>query len=908
MKFSSLLLFLVLFSISLSAQQITVSDLTSEYKSNPVGIDATHPRLGWKLHSEKRHLLQTAYQIRVARSEKDLRRSARLLWDSGKIESDESVQISYAGSALESRGKYYWQVKVWTNQGVSEWSAPASWEMGLLNPADWQAKWISCGWEEDKTTSQPSPMFRQAFSLKGKIRSARAYITSLGLYEARINGKRVGDQYFTPGWTSYNKRLQYQTYDITDLLQNGQNAVGVTLGDGWYRGYLVWEGRRNTYGEQLGLLMQIEITYANGKRESIITDENWQTAQGPILTSDIYMGETYDAQKEKMGWDTPAYQDEDWGKAALLPAVKTQLIAPAGPPIKKIEEITPIALITTPKGEQVFDMGQNMVGWVRLKVHGPAGTKVTLRHAEVLDKFGNFYTDNLRLATQKVQYTLKGTGEEIYEPHFTFQGFRYVAVDGYPGTLTKDAITGVVIHSDMDKTGSFSCSNELLNQLQHNIQWGQKGNFLDVPTDCPQRDERMGWTGDAQVFARTAAFNMDVAGFFTKWLGDLAADQLPDGRVPFVIPQIMRDHHSAATGWADASTIIPWTQYLIYGDKGILQVQYSSMKSWVDFMLKQAGEEVVWDTGFHFGDWLFYSPDDDRDGRAAVTYKPLIQQAFMTHSLDILSKTAELLGKEADARTYRELHEKARTAFQQEYVTPGGRLVSGTQTAYVLALQFDLLPETLRPVVAQHLVDNISSYNDHLTTGFLGTPYLCHVLTRFGHLDKAYELLLQETYPSWLYPVKMGATTIWERWDGIKPDSTFQNIGMNSFNHYAYGAIGDWMYQNIGGIQIDPKNPGYKHIIIRPRPGGEIQHARTSFESLYGTISTNWEKREGEFHLEVDIPENTTASVWLPTEENASVKLGDQDLAAAPDVLSFQKEAEGTKVVLGSGKYVFNIR
>lgn len=682
----SIALILLLFWGTTVLPAPSISDLRCEYKTNPVGIDGTHPRLSWKLTSNERGSIQTAYHIRVASSARDLRRSSRLIWDSGKVQTDKSVHIAYAGPPLISKQRYYWQVKIWSTTGESEWSAPAFWEMGLLDASDWQAQWITPNWEEDPEASEPSPMLRKEFNLAGTIKTARAYITSFGLYEAEINGQKVGDQLFTPGWTSYNKRLQYQTYDVTDLLQKGNNAIGVSLGDGWYRGFLVWKGNRNVYGEKLGLLLQLEIEYSNGKREVINSDETWKASTGPILNSDIYMGESYDARLEKEGWTKTGFDDRDWQPVVKRDANETQLIAPVGPVVRRIEELKPVALITTPEGDMVFDMGQNMVGWVKLTVQGPAGTSVTLRHAEVLDKHGNFYTENLRLATQRVQYILKGKGVEVFEPTFSFQGFRYVAIEGYPGELTLDAVRGVVIHSDMELTGSFSCSQPLLNQLQHNIQWGQKGNFLDVPTDCPQRDERLGWTGDAQVFARTAAFNMQVGDFFTKWLGDLSADQLPDGRVPWVIPQVLHDQHTSATGWADASTIIPWAIYEVYGDQRILEKQYGSMKAWVEYMLKEAGDDKVWDTGPHFGDWLFYSPQDDRDGKAAVTYKPLLQQAFLTHSLQLLTQTAELLGKTDEAKKYARLHEITKTAFQREYVTPAGRLVSGTQTAYVLAL------------------------------------------------------------------------------------------------------------------------------------------------------------------------------------------------------------------------------
>jgi len=655
-----------------------------------------------------------------------------------------------------------------------------------------------------------------------------------------INGKRVGDQVFAPGWTSYNKRLQYQTYDVTELLQRGENAVGVILGDGWYRGFIGFSGQRNRYGNRGALLAQIEILFQDGRRETIGTDGKWKSATGPILISEIYNGETYDARLEKAGWTQAGFSDGDWSGVKVVDLPKSVLIAPAGPPVRRIQEVKPVRVFTTPGGDTVADMGQNMVGWLRLKVQGPAGTTVVLHHAEVLDKQGNFYTDNLRAAMQTVKYTLKGGGPEVLEPHFTFQGFRFVKVEGYPGELTTDSLTGIVIHSDMARSSEFETSSPLINQLQHNIIWGQKGNFLDVPTDCPQRDERLGWTGDAQVFSRTAAFNMDVATFFTKWLKDMAADQYENGSVPHVIPDILTRPNGPAAGsaaWADAAVIIPWTTYLSYGDRRILEQQYPSMAKWVDYERRRAGDDYIWDGDPHFGDWLAFATTRS-DYPGATTGKDLIATAFFAHSTDLLQRTAIILGKQEDAARYAELFEKIKAAFRKEFVTDTGRVGENTQTAYALALQFDLLPENLRPAAAERLVRDVRE-RKHLTTGFVGTPYLCHVLSRFGYLGEAYMLLNRDQYPSWLYPVKQGATTIWERWDGQKPDGTFQDKGMNSFNHYAYGAIGEWMYRVMAGIEIDPAEPGYKHILIQPQPGGGLTYAKASFDSMYGRVASD---------------------------------------------------------------------
>ena len=584
---------------------------------------------------------------------------------------------------------------------------------------------------------------------------------------------------------------------------------------------------------------------------------------------------------------------------------KDNLIAPAGPPIRKVEEITPIKILRTPRGETVVDMGQNMVGWVRLKAQGPAGTRIVLHHAEVLDKQGNFYTDNLRAAKQTVQYTLKGGPLETYEPHFTFQGFRYVLVEGYPGELSPQSLTGVVIHSDMTPASEFETSNPLLNKLQHNIIWGQKGNFLDVPTDCPQRDERLGWTGDAQVFSRTAAFNMDAASFYTKWLKDVAADQLENGSVPYVIPDVLsrKDKPAAGSaGWADVAVIIPWTMYLTYGDKRVLEEQYDSMGKWIEYMRKRAGDDYIWDGDFHFGDWLAFATTRP-DYPGATTGKDLIATAFFAHSTDLMQRIARVLGKESDAARYGELFTNIKQAFRREFVTDRGRVGEDTQTAYVLALDFDLLPEEMRTLAAERLARDVRQ-RKHLTTGFLGTPYLCHVLSRYGYLDEAYLLLNREQYPSWLYPVTQGATTIWERWDGQKPDGTFQDRGMNSFNHYAYGAVGDWMYQVMVGIDIDPREPGYKHILIQPHPGGGLTRARASHTTMYGRVSAAWQIKDDKFNLTVEIPANTHATVRLPGATLDKATESDKGLLVDRN-LRARQVGNSVVVEFGSGTYVF---
>jgi len=897
-KFWSLmLLFCCLLSYKSQAlETVELYDMTCEYKVDPIGIDSPHPRLSWKIQAAAKDVFQTAYEIRVADDAKELKGNA-FYWSSGKVSSAESVHIPYNGKELKSGQRYFWQVRIWDNKGnVSPWSKVNFWEMGLLTPSDWKAKWIQYTNETPKT-SGPSPMFRKNWNSNKKIKQARLYITSYGLYEAYINGKRVGDAYFTPGWTSFHKHLQYQVYDVSSLVKTGDNAIGVLLGDGWYRGDLM--GGRNFWGKDLSLLTQLLIEYTNGEQQLITSDATWKTSMnGPILLSDIYNGETYDARKELAQWSSAEFDAHNWQAALVNDTLSyAHLISSAAPPVKTQEHIKPVKLITTPKGEKVIDFGQNLVGWVNFHLKGQAGDSVVISHAEVLDKDGNFYTENLRAAKQKLTYILKGGAEEQYHPYFSFQGFRYIKIDGAKDLIDLPNIEAVVLHSDMQQTGTFETSNALINQLQHNIQWGQKGNFLDVPTDCPQRDERLGWTGDAQAFFSTAAYNRDVAGFFIKWLKDVKADQFKSGAIPHVIPYMFNGEQGGSAGWADVATIIPWDFYQVYGDKQILVDQYASMAKWVQFMTDNSTDNL-WNKGWHFGDWLFYIPDDDRDGKAAITDKYLIAQCFYAHSVQLMINAAKVLAKAEDIQKYELLLQKIKEAFLDEFVTPKGRLVSGSQTAYVLALNFDMFPETMRAQAANRLVENIKSYDNHLTTGFLGTPYLCHVLSRFGHQDVAYQLLMQETYPSWLYPVKMGATTIWERWDGIKPDGTFQNKDMNSFNHYAYGAIGDWMYKNIAGIVPSENAPGYKEFTIAPKPGGGITAAKASFESVYGKISSDWQLHGDNMQLLVEVPPNTKAKLVFPDVVAGTVK----------DEKGKQVAEEDLWVASGKHTFTFNVK
>lgn len=859
---------------------MNVRNLRTEYKINPLGIANLNPRLSWRLDTEKENSLQTAYRIKVASTPEALKRN-QLVWDSDVVSSDRSVFVEYQGPQLVSGQRLYWQVTVWDNQGNQATSGEiAYWEMGLLTSGEWKAAWITPGWEEDTSQSNPCPFFRKEFDVKKRVAKARMYASALGLYELYLNGEKLGKDYFNPGWTTYSKRIQYQVYDLTALLKQGRNALGAIVGDGWYRGFFGFQGERNLYGDKAGLITQLEINYEDDSKEWILSDPSWKSGKGPLLKSEIYHGEFYDARLEIPAWAEPGFDDSKWKKVTILNQSNEVLVPTEGEPVRITETLKPIKKFVTPRGELVFDFGQNLVGWVRFRLKGERGQTIVLHHAEVLDQEGNFYTDNLRVAKAEDVYIFKGEGIEEYEPRFTFHGFRYLRVSEYPGEIGLDDVEGRVVHSDMEKIGEFECSDPLINRLQQNIQWGLRGNFLDVPTDCPQRDERMGWTGDAQAFAPTACFNMNTGAFFTKWMKDLQLDQKDDGNVPWVVPNVLEGGGGTGwsdgyggTGWADAAVIVPWTVYQSYGDVQILENQYESMKAWVEYMIRHSGSRYIFDYGFHFGDWLSFAeyytynynaPDYGYAG--AHTEKDLIATAYFYYSTSLMSKIASLLGRSEDSERYAGFLPKIKEAFHREFITPNGRLVSGTQTAYVLALGFGLIPDQEREAMAKRLADDVR-YFGHLTTGFLGTPLLCRVLSDNGYPDLAYQLLFNKRYPSWLYPVTMGATTIWERWDGIKPDGSFQTVGMNSFNHYAYGAVGQWLYSTVAGLNIDSSKPGYKHSIIRPCPTRRLNYAKASLQTMYGLLLSSWEIKGDDIIYKFRIPPNTTATIYLEAEK-----------------------------------------
>jgi alpha-L-rhamnosidase len=877
-------------------------NLRCEYEFNPLGIDDRQPRLSWQVNDSRRGAKQSAYEIWVTSGLPALK-STPDLWNSGKIASDQSIHVAYKGKTLISRQRAFWKVRTWDAQDqASSWSEPAWWEMGLSHRDDWTGSWIGSPIVGGPYSIPPSPYLRKQFQLDKPVESARLYVTALGLYEFEINGARVGDNVFAPGRTEYHKRVLYHVYDLLPLLRTGPNACGAILGDGWYCGHLHSDPRQ-TYGDRPRLRAQLEIRFTDGSSATVATDHTWKASQGPIRSSDMLMGEDYDARMEIPGWSLPGYDDSRWESAIVFDDPKIEIVAHRAPPIRRVQEVKPIAapMVSANKRRWLFDLGQNIVGRVRLKVRGPAGKVIDLRYCEMLDQDGKPYTQALRTARSIDHYTTRGIGEEVYEPRFTFHGFRYVEVRDYPGTPTADDLTGIVLHSDLPTTGTFECSDPMVNQLQSNIVWSQKGNFLDIPTDCPQRDERLGWTGDAQVFIRTAAFNMNVAGFFTKWLQDMADSQGKDGRIPSVVPHVSSIHGEGGPAWADAAIICPWTIYRCYGDERILQNCYPMMERFVQFLQDKSVNFIRADEHWKwkgYGDWLSINADTPAD---------LIGTAFYAHCARLMTEIATVVGRSDDADKYARLSEDVRNAWQKRFIAPDGSVNVQTQTAYVLALQFDLLPDELRAKTVDALVADIESRGMHLSTGFVGTPYLNHVLARFGRMDIAYQLLNQKTFPSWLYPITQGATTMWERWDAWTHEKGFNDTGMNSFNHYAYGAVGEWMYAIIAGIDLDSRQAGYKRIVIHPKPGGGLMRARATHQSMFGPIESEWRLENGTMHLHVVIPPNTTAAIEIPTTDAGKITESGQPVAIAEGIRLIETKTESVTFEVGAGKYEFVI-
>ncbi|NLF73349.1 MAG: family 78 glycoside hydrolase catalytic domain [Candidatus Anammoximicrobium sp.] len=1065
-------------TVAWAAGSLQVERMRCEYKTDPIGIDVRQPRLSWVLvpaQESQRGLKQSAYHILVASSKAKLASGQGDLWDSGKVASDQSVNVEYAGKKLVSAQDCFWKVRVWDQGGQECDGSPVGrWTMGLLQPEDWQAQWIGldggaesedpqakalrelltfrdnswfwtsgakagnqpagpayfrtvieipagrkvaqaafliaaddaftlyvnghdsgnghnwknpsaldvtgrlqpgrnalgirvtnggtapspaglmgklivlfqsgdplvvpvdASWRSSRTPGErwkwadfddrpwtassaiarhgdqpwgelklsvprilPATYLRKAFSLDKPVARALLFASALGVYELHLNGKPLNSDVLSPGWTDYHKRVHYFGYDITSQLKPGDNVLGAILGDGWYAGYLAFSGRRNYYGDKTRLIAHLRLDFADGTSRVIATDGSWQAAYGPIREGDMLMGCVYDARLEKPGWCAPGGDATGWRTTTVDTDAKANLESHPGLPIRQIQEL-PAQEVTEPKpGVYVFNLGQNMVGWVRLLAKGSKGQKVVVRHAEMLNADGTIYTVNLRAAKATDTFYLDGGPKRAYEPYFTFHGFQYVEVTGLDYKPDLADVTGIVVHSDLPRTGLFDCSEPLVNKLVENTLWGQKGNFLDVPTDCPQRDERAGWTGDAQVFMKTACFNLDSPGFFTKWLTDLCQDsQRQDGGLGDVAPHV-NIVGFGNTGWADAGVVCNWQMVQLYGDTRVVRRHYPALVRYMDY-LEKTSKDFVRGTG-SFGDWLRL---------AGPQHSEAIGTAYYFYSTRLMGELAAALGKSDDVQKYRCQAERIKAAFVKNFLKDDGRIVDGKgetgQTFYALAFGLDLVPPDRHTQVAQQFVKEIEKQGGHLATGFLGTPFVLFALEKAGQTDLAYQLLLNDTYPSWLLQVKLGSTTMWERWDGWLPDKGFQDPGMNSFNHYWLGCVGQWLQCSVAGIDTD--GPGFARITIRPvlaSPGKGLTSARGSYDSIRGRITSQWSRRDGGFRLDVGIPANTVATVYVPAKDPARVREGGQAIDRAAGVKFLRHESGYAAFEVGSGHYTF---
>ena len=911
---------------------IAVAGILLDHLRCPMGTEGM-PRVTWILESGQRNVFQKAYQVQLSLEPS----FAHPFADTGRVESAESANVAlpFACPALT---RIHLRVRVWTEDEESPWSTPSSFVTAMEKSA-WRASFITAEHADDWFHSAGSYL-RRSFSIQKPVREAFAASSALGLYQLYLNGEKVGDEAFLPGWTNYHKHLCYQIHEVTDCLQMGENVIGAHLGAGWYKGMMSFIHERCNYGTRTAFIAQLTIRYTDGTEETIVTDPSWIGASSPVTFSEIYDGERYDARLEQPGWDLPGFkplmgeklkphsveprgdrlqnaytreEKESLRKRAQAYAPRDTLwrhagtvdwdqsvLTPQPGAMPRVEMCLPATVLTTPKGETVLDFGQNLTGHVRFTVDGKEGALAHLKCFETLDAEGNAYFDNLRGALAEIRYTCSGRGRVTFDENFSFQGFRYALIERWPEKVEAANFCACVIHSDMEETGTFTASEPLLNRLESNIEWSLRGNFLDIPTDCPQRDERMGWTGDAQIFCGTAAYLRNTWTFFRKWLRDIAREQTKEGGVPHMVPDLMQYYqvgdwllsqgtHSAAA-WADVAVILPWTMYLTYGDQSVLRDQFDSMRGWIDFMQAHA-KDCIWSYRLQFGDWV--ALDAEEGSYHGATPDDLVCTAYFAYSTSLFVKTCRVLGKTAEAETYEALYRRIVRKFQDTWLDDDGVMRVQTQTAHILALHFGLVPEKGIPGTALGLVKLLQKNGGHLNTGFVGTPYFCEALSDNGYTKEAWDLLLKKDYPSWLYQVTKGATTIWEHWDGLKPDGTMWSPDMNSFNHYAYGAIGEWLYKTAAGIRPDENAPGFKHILFCPVTTDRLQHVRFALQSMYGRIESRWERNGNHILCEFTVPVNASCTITL-----------EKGACHAESDLSFHADTNGRLTAeAGSGHY-----
>lgn len=944
--------------------------LRCEHRSNPIGVGEPAPRLSWVLQADRRDERQTAYRVLVASSSERLAGDDGDLWDSGRVESAGSEVAYSGKALTSRSRCWWKVMAWDRDGRAGDWSEVATWEMGLLEPGDWSAEWIEAGANPAEVVIEKAeyvtldgavrkdvtgavremlhrgevivasnealggdparnvrkkleiqyrvgearlraeaaengaaalarerqPYLRRGFRVEREVASARLYATALGVYELHLNGQRVGDEHLAPGWTDYRRRVQYQAYDVTDLVVRGENVLGAMVGPGWFSGRAGLFHIREFYGQTPALLAQLEITYRDGAVDRIVSDGSWVRHDGPIMAADIMDGEIYDATGALENWSVAGPPADRWTPVTVREESRI-LEAQRDPPVHVLRKLPCIAVHEPAPGRWTFDLGQNMVGVVLLRVSEAPGTVLTIRHAEMLNADGTIYTENLRGAAATDTYICRGGGREEWQPRFTFHGFRYVEVTGLKNAPVVSMVTGVVLGTDVPKVGEFACSDERLNQLQSNIVWGLHGNYLSIPTDCPQRDERMGWMADTQVFVPTAAYNNDIQVFMSKWMVDVDDAQREDGAHADVAP-VTRGLSYGTPAWADAGTVVPWAIYQFYGDQRILERHIDGMMKWVNWCREHSTDLIRdRDRGNDYGDWLAIGSNTPKD---------LIGTAYFAHSADIVARSLRVLGREREAAGYEQLFEEIRAAFQKKYVERDGRIFGDTQTCYILALRFNLLPEQMRAGAVNRLIADIASKDWHVSTGFVGVSMLLPVLSQAGRTDAAYRVLMQETFPSWLFSVKHGATTIWERWDGWTPERGMQDAGMNSFNHYALGSCGQWFYEGIGGIQRE--EPGFARFTLRPAVSGPLTWACAEFESPHGRIESAWKRREDGLTYRVRVPVNTLATVHVPAGEGSLVTESGVALDRAEGVRVVRREMREVVLEVGSGVYEFDVQ
>ncbi len=896
---------------AVDAWAFSIGRMTTNGRTNPLGIGGDDLSLAWSIESDTRGTVQGAYRVRIGSTE-----FTADVWDSGRVVSDRQIDIALPATLhLQRATRYYWQAKVWDGNGnESEWSAPAWFETGLSS-GDWaDAKWIArrppapLGNEQSTTTSS-LPLFRRVVTLAKPVTSARLYASAHGVYQFSLNGRRVGDQFLAPGWTDYTRRLQVQTYDVTSLLRAGDNALGAALGDGWFRGKVGLNWPR-IYGDTLAVIAKLRVTYTDGSVEDFVTDESWRTAEGPFVQADLQDGESYDARREQPAWDRAAFDASRWTPVAVVPGDTSVLVPQPDEPVRATEVVAARSRSEPAPGEYVYDLGQNLVGVARIKLTGKAGQTVRFRFAEELnrqgERRGRLYTENFRTAKVTDTYTFARDETVTYQPTFTQHGFRYVEVTGVAVPPEVGDVAAVVLGSDLPHTGDLRLAHPMLDQLVRNIRWGQRGNFLSIPTDTPARDERLGWTGDIAVFAPTASRFQDTRAFLAKWMDDLRDAQRADGNIPAIVPQ-PRDYFDATgVGWSDAFIAVPYAVWRATGDTRILRRNWDAMRRFYGFVHASATQDgnllEEGRSSWFSGDWLTLETVD------RLAEHRVIATAYFAENTRMMAEMAAALGETAQAAEWAALTPRIREAFVAAYRRADGSIEIGTQTVYAMALGMDLITDpTDRALTAAKYLEKLAADDFHLKTGFLGTPWLLPALSKIGRDDLAMRLLLNEDYPSWGFEIRMGATTMWERWNTIRADGQFGPVEMNSFNHYAYGAVGDWMFQHLGGVEI--LEPGYRRFRVAPLvEHGALDRATCRLQTPYGLVSIEWARNADELKVVVTVPANTGAEIVLPAKTVDSVRENGQPVASAPGVEAAVDEGDRVRLSIGSGRYEFVVR